>query len=127
MDKRAGNQKPALHPARERPARLVSLIRNAELFQQLLRVGNCGFAGDSIVTALIYNNVNAFFKRIEIDFLRHYAYMRARHFRIFSRIVPEYLDRAGGFIYQASNNSDYCRFTGAVWSQKREKIPNRHT
>src|SRR3989344_9134051 len=122
MDKRAGNQKPSLHPARKRPTRLVSLVGDAEVFKQLFRVGNCGTARNAIITRLVYHDVNTFFKRIEIDFLRHYAYVCARCLRLRFYVMAEYSHAPRSLVYQSGHHADDGRFSRAIGAQKREEI-----
>src|SRR3989338_3266010 len=127
MDKRTRDHQPALHPAREMPADLAALLREAEVAKKFLRARDGGRTRDAIVARLVDENIKRLHPRVKVDLLSAESDERSRALGLLLYVNAKHLHPAARFGDQSGDDADNGRFARAVGAQQCEELSCRHS
>jgi len=81
---------------------------------------------EPIVTGLVYDNIQRFFKLVEIEFLGHYSEVLFGRGKILVYIHIEHCNPASRLGNQRAYNTDRSGFAGTVGAQQCKEVPLLH-
>src|SRR3989344_9391730 len=122
----AGYHKTTLHAAGECHCLLRHFFAETEVGEKLLGARQRIFSRDAVVPSLIYNDIDRFLKRIEIDLLPDEADIGLRFLEIPVDVVTEDIHGAARFVHQRRDDTNDGRFPGAVGTKERVKVAFWH-
>ena len=118
MHHRLGDQKPPLHPARQRARIGIALVRQPHRLEQFLappqRLGN------AIEPALIFQHLEWGEERVEHDFLRDNTDGTARIAALLIDVEAPDIGRTAGLVHQSGEDIDQRRFARTIGAEQAE-------
>ena len=117
-----GNHQAALHTTREHARTLVLFVPQAEPAQIFFSALFRQLAGQAVVARLGDDDIENFFKLVEIKFLGHHADIFFSAGKVLVNVVAKDRNRARRFSHQRANNANDGRLTGTVGAEQGKKI-----
>ena len=122
----AGNHQAALHATGKAAGYLVALFPKLQLPQILLGAPTGLCPGNPVIARLVHDDIEDFFKLVEIDLLGYDPDHRFGNFQFLVDVVTKDFYLSGGLVHQGGDDTDGGGLSRSVGTDNRYDFPPIH-